>query len=304
MPELSLSTCWNSHRHQDGLDILRECADLGFTSVELGHGTRVSLWPGILKGAEQGIVRISSLHNFCPLPVGFLRANPNCYEFSDRNPSLYDKARRLTLETIQWASKLGAKAVVLHIGSTGQRASTAKLESALAAGEFGSRAYIRMKMRSVEDHLRLFEETWPRVRETLLVCAEEAGRLGIRLGLECRERVEEIPLDSLWPRILAEFPEHVGYWHDFGHAARKEALGYLDAAALFHKNAGRLVGCHLHDFIPPDRDHQAPGDGTIPFQAYWPALRTRPLFVLELSPRVPREKVAACLEWWKQNGPA
>src|SRR5262245_40809525 len=74
---LSCSTCWNSGRHTDGEAMLQEIVDLGFTRVELGHGVRISLMEGVLKGLERGLCTISSLHNFCPLPVEITRASPD-----------------------------------------------------------------------------------------------------------------------------------------------------------------------------------------------------------------------------------
>jgi hypothetical protein len=55
--------------------------ELGFTRIELGHGTRISLMPGIQKMAEAGEVTFSSLHNFCPLPVEVTHASPDIYKF-------------------------------------------------------------------------------------------------------------------------------------------------------------------------------------------------------------------------------
>ena len=52
----SLSTCWNSSRHQDGGDMLREIRDLGFEYAELSHGIRVSLVPGIIDAVEAGVI--------------------------------------------------------------------------------------------------------------------------------------------------------------------------------------------------------------------------------------------------------
>jgi len=50
--------------------MLREIkTEFGFDYIELGHGTRLSLVPGIQKMFIAGEVRFSSLHNFCPLPV-------------------------------------------------------------------------------------------------------------------------------------------------------------------------------------------------------------------------------------------
>ena len=78
----SFSTCWNSNRHTDGRAMLREIRDLGFEYAELSHGIRISLMPGILEAVDAGEIRISTLHNFCPLPVGVTHAAPNLYEFS------------------------------------------------------------------------------------------------------------------------------------------------------------------------------------------------------------------------------
>src|ERR1035438_8577882 len=72
----SLSTCWNSQRHTDGRAMLREIRDLGFAYAELSHGTRISLVPGILEAVDAGEILISSVHNFCPLPMGVNYAAP------------------------------------------------------------------------------------------------------------------------------------------------------------------------------------------------------------------------------------
>src|SRR4029434_6855087 len=45
---IAFSTCWNSGRHTDGDAMLQEIkTELGFDFIELGHGTRLSLVPGI-----------------------------------------------------------------------------------------------------------------------------------------------------------------------------------------------------------------------------------------------------------------
>jgi len=62
--------------------MLREIKDLGFNRVELGHGIRISLMPGIQKMFEAGEIEFTSLHNFCPLPVEIMQASPDCYKFS------------------------------------------------------------------------------------------------------------------------------------------------------------------------------------------------------------------------------
>ena len=50
--------------------MLREIQGLGFARAELSHGIRISLLPGIMEAVDAGEMQISSLHNFCPLPMG------------------------------------------------------------------------------------------------------------------------------------------------------------------------------------------------------------------------------------------
>ena len=90
----SLSTCWNSHRHTDGRAMLREIRDLGFEYAELSHGIRVSLMPGILEAVEAGEIKISSLHNFCPLPdeIPPEKASPDYYSLASIDEAIRRKA--------------------------------------------------------------------------------------------------------------------------------------------------------------------------------------------------------------------
>src|SRR5213079_1293411 len=106
---IAFSTCWNSGRHTTGDAMLREIkGKLGFELIELGHGIRISLMPGIQKMFDAGEVRFSSLHNFCPLPVEIMTASPDCYEFSAAGKSERGRAVKQTLETVDFASRLNA----------------------------------------------------------------------------------------------------------------------------------------------------------------------------------------------------
>ncbi len=113
----SFSTCWNSGRHIDGRAMLREIRELGFDHAELSHGIRLSLLPGIVDAVDAGEIKISTLHNFCPLPVGITHAAPNLYEFSAERPRDRELAVRHTLKTFDFAERVKAPLVVLHLGS-------------------------------------------------------------------------------------------------------------------------------------------------------------------------------------------
>src|SRR5437660_11099992 len=107
--------------------MLREIAALGFDHAELSHGTRVSLLPGILDAVDAGEIKISSLHNFCPLPMGVNYAAPNLYQFSAEKPREREMAQRHTLKTIEFAARVKAPAIILHLGSIEMTDYTGKL---------------------------------------------------------------------------------------------------------------------------------------------------------------------------------
>src|SRR5881392_3608225 len=131
----SLSTCWNSHRHTDGRAMLREIRDLGFEYAELSHGIRISLLPGIIEAVDAGEMRISTLHNFCPLPIGVNQANPNLFRFSSLESRERENAFRYSLKTIETAQRLKAKLVVLHMGCIDMKDYTDKLIEMVERGE-------------------------------------------------------------------------------------------------------------------------------------------------------------------------
>ena len=49
---LSFSTCWNSHRHTDGGAMVDEILGMGFDTIEISHGLKVSLLPGVIRAVK------------------------------------------------------------------------------------------------------------------------------------------------------------------------------------------------------------------------------------------------------------
>lgn len=97
--------------------MLEEIAGLGFSHAELSHGIRLSLVPGILRAVDAGVIRISSVHNFCPLPAGVMGAAPNLYEPSAPRVGEREMWLRHTRKTLEFARRVGAPLMVLHSGS-------------------------------------------------------------------------------------------------------------------------------------------------------------------------------------------
>ena len=121
--------------------MLKEIRQLGFPVCELGHAIRFSLWPGIVKAWEEDLIKIQTLHNFCPVPTSVLRPNPNCYEYSDARATMREAAIRATQDTIRNAAMFGSKAVVMHLGRAGPVGISGKLEKIYEHGGFLNGTY-------------------------------------------------------------------------------------------------------------------------------------------------------------------
>ena len=97
--------------------MLQEIAGFGFEYVELSHGIRITLVPGILQALEEGVIQVSSTHNFCPLPAGVMQAAPNLFEPSAREPREHYQWVRHTKRSIDFAAQVQARVLVCHLGS-------------------------------------------------------------------------------------------------------------------------------------------------------------------------------------------
>ena len=171
------------------------------------------------------------MHNFCPLPLEIQGASPDCYEFTSHRPFDQRRAVKLSLQTIDFAQRLGAAGlVVLHLG-TGphESASRANWPSMAREGAGWGRA---SSSNSRSTPMRERESKGPplyleRVKTCLAPIIEHAAKRNVLLGIEGRFGYEEMPSERELPALLDEInAPHVGYWHDFGHIQVKHNLGF------------------------------------------------------------------------------
>lgn len=283
--------------------MLREIkTELGFDSIELGHGIRLSLMPGIQRMFDAGEVRFTSLHNFCPLPVEVMMASPDCYQLSAVSPEERERAVKQTFQTIDFAERLDAPFVVLHLGQVEMRPITDQLINMTKAGKHLSRAYVRAKLKAVETRERRAPAYLRRVKDCLRRVIEHAASKNVQVALESRRGYEEIPSERELPGLLDELNSgHVGYWHDFGHSQIKENLGFINHAEWLGAVGSRAFGCHVQDCVWPAKDHEAPFTGGIDFDKLVPLLPTNCLFVWEMSPSKTADVIRQSIRIWKER---
>jgi sugar phosphate isomerase/epimerase len=280
--------------------MVAEMAALGFEHVELSHGIRITLVPGILRAVEKGVVKIDSTHNFCPLPTGVVQAAPNLYEPSALDDRQRDQWLLHTRRSIDFAAQVKARVLVCHLGSVRfwwfnpagriSRYLRAHPDAGRAREDEKYPALLQKSLAKLRERMPPF---WARVKAACNDVVDYARQKRVQLGFENRERFEELPLDADFAAFLTTLGTDAaaGYWHDTGHAEIKEGMGLLQHRGHLEKLARQTIGFHLHDVSAEGHDHQPIGTGRVDFEMVSRFWRPEHLLTLELSPRASTEQV-------------
>ena len=285
---ISLSTAWNHTRHTTGTGLINEIRAAGFDTVELNFALTHDIVNEIETLVRQGAISVSSLHNMCPLPelITPAAASPDYYSLASADEAERARAVTAAKQTIDCAHRLGAKAVILHMGRVPIQDGTRDLAAVVtdpqrsAAIEGKTAAAIRERLildrdTNRQDHLEY-------AMQSLGELAPYAGKQGIALGIENRYYYREIPIREELDIILRNFRRsNVYYWHDVGHAEAFERLGLGRHKDLLENFSNRLLGMHLHDIIGVMGDHKAPGSGTFDFRLLEPYITRDTIKVIE-----------------------
>lgn len=302
---LALSTCWNSHRHSDGESLVREILEVGFDTIEVSHGLKISLIPGIRKMCDEGHIQIAGVHNFCPSPVEVMIDAPDAYEFTSHRKFDRQRAMKLSLKTIETAAEFNAGYVVLHMGSVPIKKFTSQLEEMAREGGLNGREFVKTKLKMIKARDKAAALYYRRAKETLEELAESAEKHGVVLAVESRSHYEQMPNEREMATLMETFAENpnIGYWHDFGHVQRKANISLLDHRQWLEMMEPFLVGCHLHDVVWPARDHRIPFQGSIDYDALMPFISPEKPIVWELSPSRKKRDLVAALARWRERFP-
>lgn len=301
---LGISSVYYSKQIDDGGRLLDELAALGFDGVELEYRVR----PETLRqmGKRPGRdVPVLSVHAFFPNPVGAggEGSGANAYLFSSPERGERDTAVRFGIATLEAAERVGARAVVLHLGRVpvGEEllAEYRRLEK--AEGPPAPRL-LEAVAAVLEERERLRGPHVDAVLRSVDRINREALRRGLLLGIENRFHPHEIPLHDEAGLILREFDGGaVRYWHDVGHALNHQRLGIGSQQAWLEAYGARLAGTHLHD-IRGGQDHLAPGTGEADFAEILRHLPADAVKILEIRPSVPREELLAARDMLRGLG--
>lgn len=279
---IGISTAWNALRHDSGSEMVKELLDLGFDKIELNVHVTQAMIEEVQNMAAQGQVRICSLHNYCPLPKGIERetATKNILPLSSINEDERKASVAQTRQTIDWAARLGAAAVILHLGSVPVEIDQREALRLIGAGQQEQAKIIIMEglMKRGAERGPYMESVMTSLREL----SSYAETSGVKLGLETRYYLPEIPSLDEFQMIFKNIPSPaLGYWHDTGHAHMRELLGISRQEDYLNKYKDRLIGIHVHDALGGS-DHRALGHGEIDFSRILPFIKPDTEIVLEI----------------------
>ena len=109
-----------------------------------------------------------------------------------------------TLQTIDFAQRLGAPFVVMHLGAVPMQPITDSLIDLAQAGKLLSREFVRRKVKAVKKREAAAPRYLERVKDCMRRVADYAAAKNIRLGMEGRRGYEEIPSERELPALLDE----------------------------------------------------------------------------------------------------
>ncbi|MFH0764232.1 MAG: sugar phosphate isomerase/epimerase family protein [Candidatus Omnitrophota bacterium] len=276
----SLSTSWNSFRHTGGIELVEEIRAIGFDTIELNFALTESVAKDILGLSQRSGIKVSSLHNICPLPPEIAQdeASPDFYSLASPDEEERKLAVDAARNTIRYARMFGAKAVVLHAGRIQIKDRTRELAALIGKPE----EFSKLKAEMIRERGEKRDGYLDNVIKSLARIVPYAKEMNVLLGIENRYYYREIPLIDELEVIFDNFKVgEVSYWHDAGHAEVFDRLGITRHRDLLEKFSSRLIGVHLHDIIGAIDDHKPPGEGTFDFRILKPYLKKDTIKVIE-----------------------
>ena len=249
---------WAKGRFSHMAEFAAKAREMGFTHVE----ANASISPRMLSELIETAIPISSIHSPCPRVLSSRGIPVTSLSLSSLDQSVRVEAVSFTKKTIDLASNLSAKAIVLHMGEVPIDLSLQdRLYKLYNERRAQTREYSQAKEELIYQRFSQVPPYLEAARKSLQDLSEYSCQKGIMLGLETRFHFHEIPNMDEMAELLNEVQESlVGYWHDVGHAEVQQQLGFSLHEEWLSRFNHRMIGIHLHEVLGIS-DHQAPGKG-------------------------------------------
>jgi sugar phosphate isomerase/epimerase len=288
----SVSTHWNTFRHATGETMIEEILNLGVDAVELGYDLRIDMVPGVKAQVAAGAVRVHSVHNFCPVPMGAHRGHPELYTPAHPDRSVRDNAVTHIGRTIAFAAEMGARVVVAHAGNVDMTRMSRDLIHWCETGRQYTPPYekAKLKVQILRDKKAPKQIGYLRESIDRLLPVLEQHRMV--LAFENLPTWEAIPTELEIEGLLTSYNSPwLRAWYDFGHGQIRQNLGFINAERWAERLTPWIAGLHIHDVRPPVQDHVMPPHGHIAFDRYRDLARRDLVRVIEPAPGTPAEQI-------------
>jgi sugar phosphate isomerase/epimerase len=288
----SLTTRWNAGRHTSGESMIEEILKLGIDHVELGYDLRLDLVPGVRKMVQEKAVIVDSLHNFCPVPVAAVFPGPEVFLLTSLDSGEREAAIRHTTRTIEFASEIGAKCVVIHAGQVEMKTLTRELISLSESGKQYDSKYDKIRLNLLTQREKKAKKHIEWLYKGIEALMPILQKTNVMLAFENLPYWEAVPCESEMEEIGKHFNSPlIRYWHDMGHGQIRENLGFIGHKLWLERLSPFLAGMHIHDVIPPAHDHLMPPKGKMNIAGFRSLIKSNVLLVLEPSPNTPEEDI-------------
>jgi sugar phosphate isomerase/epimerase len=281
---IAISTSWRASKAKSGKELLNELMEVGAEALELEYRVSEEIFAELKLLLKKEQIPVLSVHNVFPatkIEAPFALSSPEAEE--------RELAVKLARQTIQIASDLEAKAVILHLDSVPMDSRHEEIfrlydEEKYATAEWDALIDKQMKERASKAAKSLDSALF-----SLDELNKSAERYDVWLGIENRYFYHEIPNLQEMDLIFDKFSgSQVRYWHDAGHAQVEQNFGWQDHKEMLERFSHLMVGCHLHD-VEGHSDHKAPGTGEVDFNLLKDYVRSETLKVVEVFPEVEKE---------------
>ncbi len=302
MIPLSISTRWNASRHHAGETMIEEILSLGLGCVELGYDLRSELIPGVKAMVESRAIRVKSVHNFCPIPVGAPRPHPELYTPASPDRREREFAVVHISKTLRFAAEMGARVVVCHSGNVDVPKYSFDLLRMAARNEQFSEPYEELKLKVQIARDKKAPRQIEYLSESLEALVPVVKETGVHLALENLPTWEAIPSELESEQLMKRFySSGIRLWWDIGHAQIRENLGFINASRWLHRLAPHIAGMHIHDVAPPGQDHIMPPRGHVDFKALSDLAKMDMVRVLEPAPDTDPQHIVRAMEFLRET---
>ncbi len=301
---LGVSTAWKSEVWTNGREIIEAILDLGIQGVELDYRLTLPMAKQILPLWASARFSVISVHNYFPVPDGVPAAKGSWDFFSLSSPDEEERRQAVhyTIQTMEWAQRFGARAVVLHLGKIAMENPIKDLRRLYDEGKTQTKegqAFIAKQEKIREEKAPLHLEAALRSLERT---GREAEKRSLLLGIENRFNLQDFPNPKEFQVLFRELSGGaIRYWHDMGHATALENLGIIKPKELLENFGPLLLGTHLHG-CKGYQDHEAPGSGEEDYRLLKKYLKSETLRIVETHHRTPPAEMIKGIEFLRKQG--